>query len=139
MNLDIIFFSVKSVLHVPAAQQSVHPTLGIRRHFQAFSYASAFFQSDGVPPPAPARVTQTVGCKVKRKTNANARAKTNQVLHLFLSFSESLFFSGGFLNIFLPFLLCLVWFSIEFGYVFVIAHCVGFYVCESWLLFRAGG
>jgi hypothetical protein len=38
----------------------VHPTLGIRRHFQAFFYASAFFQSDGVPPPAPARVTQTV-------------------------------------------------------------------------------
>jgi len=34
------------------AQQSVHPTLGIRRHFQAFSHASAFFQSDGVPPPA---------------------------------------------------------------------------------------
>ncbi len=38
----------------------MHPTLGIRRHFQVFSYASAFFQSDGVPPPAPARVTQTV-------------------------------------------------------------------------------
>jgi hypothetical protein len=45
---------------IKTAQQSVHPTLGIRRHFQAFSYASAFFQSDGVPPPAPARVTQTV-------------------------------------------------------------------------------
>jgi hypothetical protein len=44
-----------------ATQQSVHPTLGIRRHFQAIFYASAFFQSDGVPPPAPARVTQTVG------------------------------------------------------------------------------
>jgi hypothetical protein len=43
------------------AQQSVHPTLGILRHFQAFFYASAFSQSDGVPPPAPARVTQTVG------------------------------------------------------------------------------
>jgi hypothetical protein len=28
--------------------------------FQAFFYASAFPQSDGVPPPAPARVTQTV-------------------------------------------------------------------------------
>jgi hypothetical protein len=33
---------------------------GFWRHFQAFFYASAFFQSDGVPPPAPARVTQTV-------------------------------------------------------------------------------
>jgi len=38
----------------------VHPTLGILRTSQAVSYASAFFQSDGVPPPAPARVTQTV-------------------------------------------------------------------------------
>jgi len=42
------------------AQQSVHPTLGILAQFQAFFYASAFFQLDGVPPPAPARVTQTV-------------------------------------------------------------------------------
>jgi hypothetical protein len=38
----------------------VHPTLGILARFQAFFYASAFFQSDGVPPPDPARVTQTV-------------------------------------------------------------------------------
>ena len=29
--------------------------------FQAFFYASAFSQSDSVPPPNPARVTQTVG------------------------------------------------------------------------------
>jgi hypothetical protein len=43
-----------------ASQQSVHPTLGILARFQAFFYASAFSQSDGVPPPAPARVTQTV-------------------------------------------------------------------------------
>jgi hypothetical protein len=42
------------------AQQSVHPTLGILARFQAFVHTSAFFQSDGVPPPAPARVTQTV-------------------------------------------------------------------------------
>ena len=42
------------------AQQSVHPTLGILARLQAFFYASAFSQSDGVPPPAPARVTQTV-------------------------------------------------------------------------------
>jgi WD40 repeat protein len=38
----------------------MHPTLGILRKSQAVFYASAFFQSDGVPPPAPARVTQTV-------------------------------------------------------------------------------
>jgi hypothetical protein len=44
-----------------AAQQSVHPTLGSLARFQAVFYASAFFQSDGVPPPAPARVTQAVG------------------------------------------------------------------------------
>jgi len=44
-----------------ASQQSVHLTLGILARFQAFFYASAFSQSDGVPPPAPARVTQTVG------------------------------------------------------------------------------
>ena len=43
------------------AQQSVHLTLGILARFQAFFYASAFSQSDGVPPPDPARVTQTVG------------------------------------------------------------------------------
>jgi len=43
------------------AQQSVHPTLGILARFQAVFYASAFSRSDGVPPPAPARVTQTVG------------------------------------------------------------------------------
>jgi len=49
----------------------MHPTLGTLRvaRFQAFFHASAFSQSDGVPPPAPARVprrqhpghTQTVG------------------------------------------------------------------------------
>jgi len=44
-----------------AAQQSVQWICGILPHFQAFFYASAFSQSDGVPPPAPARVTQTVG------------------------------------------------------------------------------
>jgi hypothetical protein len=43
-----------------AAQHSVHPTLGILARFQAFFYASTFSQSDGVPPPAPARVTQAV-------------------------------------------------------------------------------
>jgi hypothetical protein len=53
-------FNSKRVLWVKNAQQSVHPTLGILARFQAFFYASAFFQSDGVPPPDPARVTQTV-------------------------------------------------------------------------------
>jgi hypothetical protein len=52
----------------------VHPTLGILARFQAFFYAPAFFQSDGVPPPAPARVTQTVGrfaIKVKMPMEKN--------------------------------------------------------------------
>jgi len=53
------------------AQQSVHPTLGILRHFQAFSYASAFFQSDSVPPPAPARVTQTVSPSLAKWAKRN--------------------------------------------------------------------
>jgi hypothetical protein len=39
----------------------VHLTLGILRHFQAFTYASAFFQLDGFAVPAPAQVTQAVG------------------------------------------------------------------------------
>ncbi len=38
----------------------MHPTLGILARFQAFFCASAFFQSDGVPPPAHTQVTQTV-------------------------------------------------------------------------------
>jgi len=42
------------------AQQSVHLTLGILRQSQAVSYASVFSQLDGVVPPAPAQVTQTV-------------------------------------------------------------------------------
>jgi hypothetical protein len=45
----------------------VHPTLGILARFQAFFYASAFFQSDGVPPPTPARVTQTVSVPLRVK------------------------------------------------------------------------
>ena len=50
-----------------AFQQSVHPTLGIRRHFQAFFYAVSFFCLDGVPPPTPAQVTQTVRCYVQKQ------------------------------------------------------------------------
>ena len=45
---------------IKTTQQSVHPTLGILARFQAFFYASAFFQLDSVPPPAPARVTPAV-------------------------------------------------------------------------------
>jgi hypothetical protein len=63
----------------------VHPTLGIRRHFQAFSYASTFFQSDGVPPPAPARVTQTV---------SQPKSKTKYVFDSQVSFLAKVFFFG---------------------------------------------
>jgi len=37
-------------------QQSVHPTLGIRRHFQAFFYALPFFWLDGFAVLTPAQV-----------------------------------------------------------------------------------
>jgi hypothetical protein len=47
----VVFFQLASLAPVGYAQQSVHPTLGILARFQAFFYASAFFQSDGVPPP----------------------------------------------------------------------------------------
>jgi len=42
------------------AQQSVHLTLGILRQSQAVSHALSFSTSDGVPPSAPAQVTQSV-------------------------------------------------------------------------------
>jgi hypothetical protein len=63
------------ILSKNTAQQSVHPTLGILARFQAFFYASAFSQSDGVPPPAPARVTQTVGTPL-----AQQRLKNKKIL-----------------------------------------------------------
>jgi len=59
-------FSPSSLLQ-KNAQQSVHPTLGSLARFQAFFYALAFFQSDGVPPPTPARVTQTVGTPLAKQ------------------------------------------------------------------------
>ena len=55
----------------------MHPTLGILARFQAFFYASAFFQSDGVPPPAPARVTQAVG---RQEENASGLFEGEGVL-----------------------------------------------------------
>ena len=61
-----------------AAQQSVHLTLGILRKSQAVSYALSFFWLDGFAVPAPAQVTQTVGCFAE-KQNAIAMQKT--VLH----------------------------------------------------------
>ena len=39
------------------AQQSVHPTPGSLATSQAVFYALSFSTSDGVPPPAPARVS----------------------------------------------------------------------------------
>jgi hypothetical protein len=57
--MAVVLVFNQRVLH-KASQQSVHPTLGILARSQAFFYAPAFSQSDGVPPPAPARVTQTV-------------------------------------------------------------------------------
>jgi hypothetical protein len=60
-------FSAKILVSEQVAQQSVHPTLGILAKSQAFFYASAFSQSDGVPPPDPARVTQTVSLPLAKR------------------------------------------------------------------------
>ncbi len=54
----------------------MHPTLGILARFQAFFHAAAFFQSDGVPPPAPARVTQTVSPLIAKKQKQMIRTLT---------------------------------------------------------------
>ena len=62
---------VSKLRKAESAQQSVHPTLGILARFQAFFYASAFSQSDGVPPPAPARVTQTVSPPYAKEVKQN--------------------------------------------------------------------
>jgi hypothetical protein len=50
------------VVKLNRAQQSVHLTLGSLRKSQAVSYALSFFWLDGFAVPAPAQVTQTVGC-----------------------------------------------------------------------------
>jgi hypothetical protein len=49
-----------------AAEQSVHPTLGILAKSQADFYASAFFCADGSPPPAP-----SAGIPKERGQDAN--------------------------------------------------------------------
>jgi len=75
--LACVVFLVKVLVSKQVAQQSVHPTLGILARFQAFFYASAFFQSDGVPPPAPARVTQTVGTTLPQHSCKNNSQKAS--------------------------------------------------------------
>ncbi len=79
--------SITSLAQIGFAQQSVHPTLGIRRYFQAFFYASAFFQSDGVLPPAPARVTQTV-----RQPVLIHKESLNRKLGLIIDFRNKILF-----------------------------------------------
>jgi hypothetical protein len=76
----------------------VHPTLGILARFQAFFYALSFSQSDGAPPPAPARVTQTVGRQSQR-----ANAKPSLIASLVLRLAPRLesydpFFKQGFVG-----------------------------------------
>jgi len=67
----------------------MHPTLGILRKSQAVFYASVFFQSDAVPPPAPARVTQSVRTKIREVLSPSASAhlvESVQVIYLGFSF-----------------------------------------------------
>jgi len=77
----------------------MHPTLGrspalapnaVRckcrvARFLAFFHASTFFNSDGVPPPASARVTQTV---------SQPKSKTKYVFDSQVSFLAKIFFSA---------------------------------------------
>jgi len=58
----------------------MHPTLGILARFQAFFYALSFSQSDGVPPPAPARVTQTVET-VEKVPKSKKSVSTHSVIY----------------------------------------------------------
>ena len=53
----------------------MHPTLGSLRVFQAFSSPQFFSHSDGVPPPAPARVTQAVRCGQRKESIIQSRGK----------------------------------------------------------------
>jgi len=73
----------------------VHPTLGIRRHFQAFFYAVSFFCLDGVPPPTPARVTQTVGTTRAKGIHMKDNAK-KWVEQSVIYFKGMGFFQNGF-------------------------------------------
>jgi hypothetical protein len=61
--MHALFLMANSLAQQQNAEQSVHLTLGILRHFQAFFYASAFFWLDGFAVPAPAQVPIT--CSVK--------------------------------------------------------------------------
>jgi hypothetical protein len=56
----VVSYFSKRVFSSSSAQQSVHLTLGILRHFQAVFYALSFFWLDGFAVPAPAQVTQSV-------------------------------------------------------------------------------
>jgi len=47
------------------------PDAGDSAPSQAVSYAFSFFTSDGVPPPAPARVTPTVGQFLKASAKSS--------------------------------------------------------------------
>jgi hypothetical protein len=51
----------------------VHLTLGILRHFQAVSYALAFFWLDGFAVPAPAQVPITAPVKGSEKSSSDSK------------------------------------------------------------------
>ena len=61
MNLAVVLGSgaESGILKSPPTQRALDA--GESARFSGIFSASAFFSSDGVPPPAPAQVTQTVG------------------------------------------------------------------------------
>ncbi len=57
----------------------MHLTLGTLNESQSVFYASAFFWLDGVPPPAPAQVTQTVGLPRAKFTQEKINDVSTQI------------------------------------------------------------
>jgi len=57
----MVLFLVSESCTIRTCPTKRAPDAGDSGAIPSLFYASAFFQSDGVPPPAPARVTQTVG------------------------------------------------------------------------------
>jgi hypothetical protein len=61
-------------LFIKVAQQSVHLTLGIPPHFQAFFWLRVISAPKPNPPPAQPQVTQTVSLLVVTQIPANSGA-----------------------------------------------------------------
>ena len=72
--MAVVLVFNQRVLH-KASQQSVHPTCGILRHFQAFFWLWVFSTSQALSTPAHTRVTQAVGKNLHSSLNAVSKIK----------------------------------------------------------------